>query len=168
VSQAGWLEASHEARALACRRSDSACLDRASGPRAAIRPIRAACTRRSVAPSIAQFAQWLRSALIGFPQPPQTCSGFGCFTSGRSLPFTFRFFRWVRRVAISCRAGIDTDLGIDLHSSSATYSAVGATSLRTALVGRRFPGLKRQVRFLWRYSPLMVEIRGSTHDPVNE
>ncbi len=73
VSQAGWLDASQDERAFAWRRSDSACFARASGLRAATRPIRAAFPSRSVAPSIAQFAQWFLSALMGLPHPPQTC-----------------------------------------------------------------------------------------------
>jgi len=82
VSQAGWLDASQDERAFACRRSDSECLARASELRAATRPIRAAFMRRSVAVATAQFAQWVRPSLIGFPQPRQRFSILGVTTTG--------------------------------------------------------------------------------------
>jgi hypothetical protein len=132
VSHAGWLDASQDERAFACRRSDSACFARASGLRAATRPIRAAFARRSVAPSTAQFAQWFRSGLMAFPQPLQTCSGFGRFTLGTSLSATSRLSRCVSRVAINCRVSLSLEVALDTddQSSCATYSATGATSLR--------------------------------------
>src|SRR2546427_122540 len=67
-----------------------------------------------------------------FPHPRQTLSGFGALTDGTSLPFTERFRLCVRRVAISCRASLDVEVGLDLEDqiSCATYSATGATSLR--------------------------------------
>ena len=99
---------------------------------AATRPIRAAFTSRLVATSIAQFAQWFLSALMGLPHPLQTCSGFGCLTSSTLLPFTSRLLRCVRRVAISCRAMLVVEVALDTQDqiSWATYSATGATSLR--------------------------------------
>src|SRR5712692_2126541 len=104
----------------------SALLARYSGCCARLRPtrkfLRVAC--------FAQFEQNFLSLLILTPQLPQTCSGFGWFTAGTSLPFTSRLFRCVRRVAISCRASLDAGLEIEGHSSCATYSATGATSLR--------------------------------------
>ena len=109
VSQCGCFDESHAEHASACRRREAACLARASGLRAATRPIRAAFPRRSVAPSIAQFAQWFLSGLMAFPQPLQACSGFGRFTPGTSLPFTSRLLRCVRRVAINCRVSLARD-----------------------------------------------------------
>ena len=81
VSQSGCFDASHSEHASACRCREATCLARASGLRAATRPIRAASPRRCVAPSIAHFAQWFRSALIGVPHPLQTCCLLGRFTS---------------------------------------------------------------------------------------
>ena len=77
VSQSGCFGASQAEHASACRRRDATCLARASGLRAATRPIRATLPRRSVAPSMAQVAQWFRSALMGLPHPLQTCCGLG-------------------------------------------------------------------------------------------
>jgi hypothetical protein len=57
VNQVGCFEASHAELASACRRREAMCLARASGLRAAIRPIRAAVARRIVAPSMAHSAQ---------------------------------------------------------------------------------------------------------------
>jgi hypothetical protein len=135
-SQAGCFDSCHAEHASAPRLREAACLARASGLRAARRPIRAASTRRSVAPSMAQFAESVRSGLMPFPQPLQTCSGFGCFTVGTSLSFASRLFRCVRRVAMSRRASLDGDAGLDTedHTACATYSATGATSLRQVSV----------------------------------
>src|SRR5437667_11976091 len=94
VSKAGWPDASQDARAFAWRRSDSACLARASGLRAAIRPVRAAFTRRSLAVLTAQLLQWFRPPLMVVPQPRQRFSIRGATGAIRAdtMPFASRLW----------------------------------------------------------------------------
>jgi hypothetical protein len=64
VSQSGCFDESQAEHASAWRRRDATCLARASGLRAAIRPIRAASPRRSVAPSIVRGPPFLPLRLL--------------------------------------------------------------------------------------------------------
>src|SRR5438552_4077687 len=100
VSQAGWLDASQDARACACRRSDSACLARASGLREATRPSRATFSRRLVAPVTAQLEQWFRPSLMALPHPRQRFSARGdtSVLCGGEIPLASRLCVWVKRV----------------------------------------------------------------------
>ena len=124
VSQAGWVDASHDARAAACRRSDSACLARASGFRAAARPICAALTRRLVAVLTAQLAQWVRLSAIAFPQPRQRFSSRGATSAvdTEESPFASRLWVCVNRVGgrMLCVRFCVVD-----HNCRAIHSATG-------------------------------------------
>src|SRR5580765_2673320 len=101
VSHAGCIEASHSEQACACLRRVAPCFARASGLRAATRPSFAALTSRSVAPPIAQLAQWVCSCSIVFPHPRQTFSllGGGSGFGKDGAPFASRLCCCVNRVA---------------------------------------------------------------------
>jgi hypothetical protein len=101
VSQAGWLVAFQTEHASACRRREAECLARLSGLSAATRPSFAALTSRSVAPPIAQSAQWVCRCSIVFPHPRQTFSLLGRVIGlGKDgAPFASRLCCFVNRVA---------------------------------------------------------------------
>ena len=92
VSQSGCFDASQAEHASACRRREATCLARASGLRAAIRPIRAASPRRSVAPSIEHWAQCVLPAAMFLPHPRQSVCGRGVRGAGeqRAAPLACR------------------------------------------------------------------------------
>ena len=149
VSQAGWLDASQDARALACRRSDSACLARASGLRAATRPIRAAFASRSVAVATAQLPQLVRPSLMVFPHPRQRFAirGTAGVVAADDPTFASRLCDWVRRVG---GRPLDLRFRVVDHNCHATHSATGpmrrahmrAVSLRRMAndaIRRQFP-----------------------------
>src|SRR5437667_1548843 len=127
VSQPGCMDASQAERACACRRSDSACLARASGFRAAARPIFAALTRRLVAVLTAQLAQWVRLSAIAFPQPRQRFSSRGATSAvdTEESPFASRLWVCVKRVGGKLDCVL---LRVVDHNCCVTHSATGPTA----------------------------------------